>query len=228
MLDDLLRNNAVQTVIQAIINFRLYLYLFAALGALIALRALLRARKARARAMFGLEREAAARDVSSALFALLLMALLAGGVYGLATYATPEAIAQRADARAHAVATATAQARQTAVVVQATNVARTPSPTPPPPTQTPIPQPTDTPAPPDITRSCHGEGDPLQMRYVDRQGVNLRRSPEFRNDNILTTLQFSNEVCVYSEEQSGTDVWLKVTVKDIEGYAYILKSLTRP
>ena len=64
----------------------------------------------------------------------------------------------------------------------------------------------------------------MGMRYVDRQGVNLRKSPEQRGDNIERTLPFTTELCVYGDENG----WLKVTVANIEGYRYILKDLTRP
>ena len=230
MLDEILRNSTFQTVVQVIVNFKNYLYLFAGLGALIALRAIWIARRERARALFGLEREAASDRLGQALFTFLVMGGLAGLVYGTVNYLTPEAVNQRLTLRAQAQATATAQARATQSAAQATTTARTPSPTPPPPTQAPPPQPSNTPEPPrppDINQSCHGEGQPLQMRFVDRQGVNLRRSPEFRNDNIDRIMQFSNEVCVYAEEQVGQDLWLKVTVQGIEGYRYILKNLTR-
>ncbi|MCW5851794.1 MAG: hypothetical protein KIT87_17100 [Anaerolineae bacterium] len=230
MLDEILRNSIFQTVVQVIVNFKNYLYLFAGLGALIALRAIWIARRERARALFGLEREAASDRLGQALFTFLVMGGLAGLVYFTVNYMTPDAVNLRLALRAQAQATATAQARATDSILQATTIARTPSPSPRPPTATPAPQSTNTPEPPrppDITLSCHGEGQPLQMRYVDRQGVNLRRSPEFRNDNVDRIMQFSNEVCVYAEEQAGPDIWLKVTVQGIEGYRYILKSLTR-
>lgn len=233
MLETLLRNSAVQTVIEAVINLRLYLYLFAGIGALIALRAFFLSRRERSRALFGLERESASERMSQAFLALFLMAAIGGGVYFVTNYLTPEAIAQRLEARARAAATATAQARATDTAAQVAKAALTPSVTPRPATLTPTaapPPPTNTPEPPkppDLTVSCHGEGNPIQLRFVDRQGVNLRRSPEFRNDNIERLLQFSNEVCVYGEETVGTDLWLKVTVVGIEGYRYILKNLTR-
>lgn len=231
MLDEILRNPTFQTVVQIVVNFRNYLYLFAALGTLIAFRALFRARKERAQALFGLEREAASDRLGQALFTFLVMAGLAGAVYGTVTYLTPDAINERLVARAQAQATATAQSRATVSSVQATTVALTPSPPPVPATNTPVPQPTGTPAPVPTadfrTVSCHGEGSPLQMRFVDRQGVNIRRSPEFRNDNVERIMQFSNEVCVYGEEPQGADVWLKVTIAGVEPYLYILKSLTR-
>ena len=231
MLDEILRNSTFQTVVQVIVNFKNYLYLFAGLGALIALRAIWIARRERARALFGLEREAASDRLGQGLFTFLVMGALAGLVYFTVNYLTPEAVSQRVTLRAQAQATATAQARSTASVLQATTTARTPSPTPPPPTATPQPQAVPSPEPPPTpdfrVQSCHGEGQPTQMRYVDRQGVNLRSSPEFRNDNIDRIMQFSNELCVYGEEQVGQDIWLKVTVQGIEGYRYILKSLTR-
>ena len=37
----------------------------------------------------------------------------------------------------------------------------------------------------------------------------------------------SAELCVYGEEQQGDQVWLKVTVADVEGYTYVLKQFTR-
>ncbi|MFN8482049.1 MAG: hypothetical protein U0768_03185 [Anaerolineae bacterium] len=227
MLDEILRNSAVQTVIQAISTFKLWIYGFALLGGLIALRAVLRARTERSRAMFGLEREAAAGRLSSAIFTLLLMVALAGGTYVLTNYFTPDAVNQRAVARAQAQATATAQARAAESAAQVATRAASPTSTPQPATATPQPKPTDTPAPTapaDITRSCHGEGEGQGMRYVDRQGVNLRKTPEQRGDNIERTLPFSTEVCVYGDENG----WLKVTVANIEGYRYILKDLTRP
>ncbi|MFN8471405.1 MAG: hypothetical protein U0822_04240 [Anaerolineae bacterium] len=227
MLDEILRNSAVQTVIQAISTFKLWIYGFALLGGLIALRAVLRARTERSRAMFGLEREAASGRLSSAIFTLLLMAALAGGVYVVTNYFTADAISQRTVVRAQAQATATAQARATESAVVSATRAAAPTSTPQPATATPPPRPTDTPAPttpPDLTQSCHGEGDAQGMRYVDRQGVNLRKTPEQRGDNIERTLPFSTEVCVYGDENG----WLKVTVANIEGYRYILKDLTRP
>ena len=227
MLDDLLRNPAVQTVIQFIVTFRLWIYGFALLGALIALRAILRARTERSRAMFGLEREAAASRLSSAIFTLLIMLALAGGTYMATNYFTADAVNQRVALRAQAQATATAQARATESAAEIATRAAAPTATPRPVTPTPPPPPTDTPAPPpppDITRSCHGEGEPMVMRYVDRQGVNLRKTPAQRADNIERTLPFSTEVCVYGDENG----WLKVTVANIEGYRYILKDLTRP
>ena len=233
MFDTFLTNPAVQTVIQAIVNLRWYLYGFAALGALIALRALLRARKDRARAMFGLEREAASERIVSALFTLLLMLVLAGMVYTATNYMTSAAVTQRADARAQAQATATAQARATerAVSAAATAAAPTVPPTRVPPTATPAPTATPTEAPPpaaaDLSQTCHGEGPNQGIRYVDRQGVNLRRTPEFGNDNIERVLTLNSEVCVYGEQPAQNDTWLKVTVAQSEGYRYLLKSLTR-
>lgn len=234
MIDELLRNSAVQTVIQAVVNLRVYLYAFAGLGALIALRALFRARRERSRAMFGLEREAASERLASGLFTLLLMLLLAGLVYTATNYMTSDAVAQRADARAQAAATATVQARATerAVAAERTAAAPTAPPTRIPPTTTPAPTAAPTAAPPpapaDLSQTCHGEGPNQGIRFVDRQGVNLRRSPQFGNDNIERIMPFNSEVCVYGEESAANDVWLKVTVAQIEGYRYILKNLTRP
>lgn len=233
MFDTFLTNSAVQTVIQAIVNLRWYLYGFAVLGALIALRAVLRARKDRARAMFGLEREAASERMASALFALLLLAGLAGVVFAATNYMTSDAVEQRADARAQAQATATAQARATerAVAAAATAAAPTAPPTRVPPTATPAPtaSPTPEPAPvaADLSQACHGEGPNQGIRFVDRQGVNLRRTPEFGNDNIERVLALNAELCVYGEQPGQNDTWLRVTVPQIEGYRYILKSLTR-
>ena len=48
-----------------------------------------------------------------------------------------------------------------------------------------------------------------------------------RNDNIERVLTLNSELCVYGEEPAQNDTWLKVTVPQIEGYRYILKSLTR-
>lgn len=233
MFDTFLTNPAVQTVIQAIVNLRWYLYGFAALGALIALRALLRARKDRARAMFGLEREAASERMASALFALLPMAGLAGVVFAATNYMTSDAVGQRAEARAQGQATATAQARATERAVQAAATAA--APTAPPtrvlPTATPTPTVTPTAAPApiaaDLSQTCHGEGPNQGIRVVDRQGVNLRRTPQFGNDNIERVMTLNSEVCVYGEEPAQNDTWLKVTVPQVEGYRYILKSLTR-
>ena len=113
MLDEILRNSIFQTVVQVIVNFKNYLYLFAGLGALIALRAIWIARRERARALFGLEREAASDRLGQALFTFLVMGGLAGLVYFTVNYMTPDAVNLRLALRAQAQATATAQARAT-------------------------------------------------------------------------------------------------------------------
>ena len=177
MFDELLRNPSVQTVVQVIVTFQTWLYALVALGGLLALREALRARRERARALFGLEREAAGNRMNSAVWTLILLLGVALGVWGMANYATPTAIAQRVEARRVAGVTATAVARATLSSADATRIAMTPSPTPPRPTATPNPTTTPTPAPPDISKACHGEGQPSGRRFIDRQAVNLRRTP---------------------------------------------------
>src|SRR5947209_17582871 len=100
-MDNFLRNNTIQMAIQAVVTFKTWVYGFAGLGGLIALRALLIARRERARALFGLEREAASDRVGSALFTLLVMLALARAGDGHGHHIPPGAVHARGDAPAH-------------------------------------------------------------------------------------------------------------------------------
>ncbi|HID87670.1 MAG TPA: hypothetical protein EYP55_09895, partial [Anaerolineae bacterium] len=80
----------MQVLIELIVEYALWLYGLCAVGVLVFLRAMFKARRERAQALFTLEKEAAASRAGRAALGVLVFLLAIGGVYWVENYMAPQ------------------------------------------------------------------------------------------------------------------------------------------